>query len=34
MSTRNVPQNVSTGGTTIRAVDQDSGRGLRIKSKK
>jgi hypothetical protein len=34
MSTRNVPQNVSTGGMTIRAVDQDSGRGLRIKSKK
>jgi hypothetical protein len=34
MSTRNVPQNLNTGGTTIRAVDQDSGRGLRIKSNK
>jgi len=34
MSTRNVPQNVTAGGTTIRAVGQDSGRGLRIKSKK
>lgn len=33
MSTRNVPQNLNTGGgTTIRAVNQDSGRGLRIKS--
>ena len=34
MSTRNVPQNLNTGGTTIRAVSQDSGRGLRIKSNK
>ena len=34
MSTRNVPQNLNTGGTTIRAVNQDSGRGLRIKSNK
>ena len=34
MSTRNVPQTVTAGGTTIRAVGQDSGRGLRIKSKK
>jgi hypothetical protein len=34
MSTRQTPQNTSVGGTQIRAVDQDSGRGLRIKSKK
>lgn len=34
MSTRNVPQNVSASGTTIREVNQDSGRGLKIKSKK
>jgi hypothetical protein len=34
MSTRSVPQNVNVGGTTIRAVNQDSGRGLRIKSNK
>jgi hypothetical protein len=33
MSTRNVPQNTTSGGTTIRAVGQDSGRGLRIKRK-
>lgn len=34
MSTRQTPQQTSVGGTQIRAVDQDSGRGLRIKSKK
>jgi hypothetical protein len=34
MSTRQAPQSTSVGGTQIRAVDQDSGRGLRIKSKK
>jgi hypothetical protein len=33
MSTRQAPQSTSVGGTQIRAVDQDSGRGLRIKSK-
>jgi hypothetical protein len=34
MTTRNTPQNTSVGGTQIRAVEADSGRGLRIKSKK
>jgi len=33
MSTRQAPQSASVGGTQIRAVDQDSGRSLRIKSK-
>ena len=33
MSTRQAPQSTSVGGTQIRAVDQDSGRSLRIKSK-
>ena len=34
MSTRSIPQVTTAGGTTIRAVSQDTGRGLRIKSKK
>lgn len=33
MSEQNVPQNIIKGGTTIREIGQDSGRGLRIKSK-
>jgi hypothetical protein len=33
MTTRQAPQSTSVGGTQIRAVEQDSGRGLRIKSK-
>jgi len=34
MTINQPPQNTSVGGTQIRAVDQDSGRSLRIKSKK
>lgn len=34
MSTRQSPQNIAAGGTTIREVAQDSGKGLRIRSRK
>ena len=34
MSEQNVPQNIAKGGTTIREIGQDSGRGLKIRSKK
>ena len=34
MSDRNTPQNISKGETTVRVIDQDSGRGLKIRSRK
>ena len=34
MSERPTPQTVSKGGLKIRAINQDSGRGLKIKSRR